>query len=86
MTGQQIPAHIESVVLGPVGAVEGAVLDGFGYVFGLDGWRLFDIGDGAGDLEDAVVGAGAESLLSHGALEQAFAVGRKIAEGADVAG
>ena len=86
MTGQQTLALIESVVLGPVGAVERAVLDGFGYVFGFDGRRLFDVGDGAGDFQDAVVGAGAESLLGHGALEEAFAVGRKIAEGADVAG
>src|SRR5260370_27339505 len=72
--------------LRPVGAIQGAVLDGFGDVLGFDGRSFFDVGDGAGDFEDAVVGAGAESLLGHGALEQAFAVGGKFAEGADVAG
>jgi hypothetical protein len=51
-----------SVVLGPVGSVEGAVLDGFGDVFGFDGWRFFDVGDGARDFQDAVVSAGTESL------------------------
>ena len=60
-------------------------MDGFGDVFGFDGGGVFDVGDGAGDFEDAVVGAGAEALLGHGAFEQAFAVGGEFAEGADVA-
>jgi len=47
---------------------------------------VFDIGAGAGDFQDAVVGAGAKSLLSDGAFEQAFAVGGEIAEGTNVAG
>ena len=45
-----------------------------------------EVGDGAGDLEDAVVGACAEALLLHGALQQAFGVGGEIAEGADLLG
>ena len=86
MTGHQTLGRVTSTVLGPVGPVERAVLDGFGYVFGFDGWRVFDVRDGAGYFEDAVVGAGAESLLGHGALEQALAVGGEFAKGADVAG
>ena len=61
-------------------------MDGFGDVFGVEVRGVFDVGDGAGDFEDAVVGAGAESLLGHGAFEQAFAVGGEFAESADVAG
>ena len=41
----------------PVGAVEGAVLDGFGDVAGLDFLLAFKVGHGAGDAQDAVVGA-----------------------------
>src|ERR1700722_10726041 len=59
----------------PVRTVEAAVLDGFGDVFGLDRVGAFEVGDGAGDFQDAVVGAGAEALLGHGAFEQAFAIG-----------
>jgi hypothetical protein len=54
-------------------------------VFGLQVCGVFEIGDSAGDLEDAVVGAGAESLLRHGSFEQAFAVCGEFAKGADVA-
>jgi hypothetical protein len=71
---------------GPVAAVEGAVLDGFGDVGNGDGGSGFEVGDGAGDFEDAVVGAGAEALLLHGALEQALGVGGELAEGADLLG
>ncbi len=39
----------------PVAAVEGAVLDGLGDV----GFAA-EVGDGAGDLEDVIVGAGGE--------------------------
>ena len=74
-----------SVVLGPVGSVEGAVLNGFGDMFGFDLRGRFDIGDSAGDFQDPVVSAGAESLLRHSALQQALTVGGKLAEGANVA-
>ena len=33
------------------------------------------VGDGSGDLEDAVVGPGAESQLGHGHLEKLFSLG-----------
>ena len=46
----------------------------------------FKVGDGAGHFEDAVVGAGGEALLLHGALEQALGVGAQLAVGADLAG
>ena len=45
-----------------------------------------EIGDGARHLEDAVVRAGGEALLLHGALEEAFGVGAELAMGADLAG
>ena len=50
----------------------GAVLDGLGDVLGLDDIRAFQIGDGEGELEDAVEGAGGEVKLFHGGLEQAL--------------
>ena len=71
---------------GPVAAVERAVLNGLGEVGDGDGGGAFEVGDGAGYLEDAVVGAGGEALLLHGALEQAFGVGGELAEGADLLG
>ena len=37
----------------------------------------FEVGDGSCDFEDAVVGAGGESLLEHGAFEEFFGVGRE---------
>jgi len=40
--------------------------------FYLDVGDGFEVGDGAGDFEDSVVGAGAEALLLHGALEDAL--------------
>lgn len=73
-------------VLRPVGAVERAVLNSFGDVFGLNEGSVFDIGDRAGDFQDAVVRAGAQPLLGHGPFQQSFAVTGKLAEGADVAG
>ena len=36
-------------------------MDGFGDVFGGDSRRAADIGDGAGDFEDAIVGARGEA-------------------------
>ena len=51
-----------------------------------DGGGGFEVGDSAGDLEDAVVGAGAEALLLHSALEEPFGIGGELAEGADLLG
>jgi hypothetical protein len=72
--------------LGPVGAIEASVLDGFGDVFGFDVRGVFDVCDGTGNFQDAVVSAGAESLLGHGALQQTLTVGGEFTEGADMAG
>jgi hypothetical protein len=36
--------------------------------FGLDRVGAFEVGDGAGHFQDAVVGAGSEALLGHGAF------------------
>ena len=41
-----------------VAAVEVAVGDGFHDVVALDAGALLEVGDGAGDFQDAVVGAG----------------------------
>ena len=51
----------------PIAPVEAAVLDGFGDVFGGNSSGAGEVGDGAGDLEDAVVGAGAEAQAADGA-------------------
>lgn len=62
--------RMESRRLRPVAAVERAVLDGLGQVRDGEMVGAFQVGDGARDFEDAVVGAGGESLLLHGALEK----------------
>ena len=61
--------------LRPEGAIQCPVVNGFGDVLGLDRCRRFQVGNGASDLEYAVVGAGGQTLLGHGALQQALAVG-----------
>ena len=48
--------------------VEGAVGDGFHDVVGADDDAGFEVGDGAGHLEDTVVGAGAHVHALHGML------------------
>lgn len=52
--------------------VEAAVLDGFGDVGAGDVVTLFKVGNGAGDFEDAVVGAGGEAEAFHSEFDQAF--------------
>jgi hypothetical protein len=47
-------------------SIEGAVLDGFGDVFGGEGFHAVQIGDGAGDFEDAVVRPRAQPHLVYG--------------------
>ena len=54
---------------GPVTAVESAVLDGLGQMSDGKAWRAFEIGYGSGDFEYAVVGAGGQALLLHGAFQ-----------------
>ena len=45
----------------------------------------FKIGDGARDFKNAIVGAGGQALLLHGALEQPLGVGAQLAVGANLA-
>ena len=68
--------------LGPVGAVEGAVLDGLGDVARQDLFRVFEVGDGARDAQDAVVGAGGEAELGDGVFHLLFAFAVELAEAA----
>ena len=51
------------------GAVEVAVGDGFHDVVGEDVVGAFEVGDGAGDFKDAVVGAGTHVHAVHGVAE-----------------
>ena len=70
----------------PVIAVEAAVLNGFGEVLGGDGGGLIEIGDGSGDFEHAVVGAGGEAHAADGHFERALAGIVECADLADIAG
>ena len=54
-------------------SVESPVADGFGDVVGADVVGVFEVGDGAGDFADFVVGAGAEGELAHRVFEHLFA-------------
>src|SRR5208282_2134790 len=72
--------------LSPIRAVQTTVLNRLRDVLRLKIGRAFQIRDGAGYLQDTVVGAGAQALLGHGAFKQALTVGRKFAVGANVAG
>src|SRR6185437_13834019 len=54
---------------------------GYGQLVG-----AFEIRDGTGYLEDAVVGAGGKSLLLHGPLQEALGIGPQLAVGADLPG
>lgn len=70
----------------PVTAVEAAVLDGLGEVFGEDAGGVIEIGDGAGDFEETIVGAGAEAHFLHRQLERPLPGVIEGAEGANLAG
>ena len=54
-------------------AQEGAVLDGFGDVDCAQGRHAFMVGQGAGDLEDAVEGPGGEPQALKGVFEESLA-------------
>ena len=58
--------------LRPQISVQRAILDRFANVVGGDVFGIGEVGDGAGDLEDAIVSAGAEVQLGHGHLHHAF--------------
>ena len=46
----------------------------------------FNVGNGARNLQDTIMRASRESLLLHGAFQQAFGVGRQVAVGSDLTG
>lgn len=55
--GQECPTHTNlATALGPEGSVQGAVLDRLGDVFRLEIGIGFEIRDGAGYFQDAIVG------------------------------
>ena len=64
--------------------VQRPVLNSFGDVLRFNLRRTLEVGNRARDFQDAVVGAGGETLLVHGAFEQPFAIGRKLAKSANV--
>src|ERR1035441_5134613 len=84
--GCGVVCGIAGIQSSPVIAVEAAVLDGFGEVFGGDGGGFIEIGDGAGDFEDAVMGAGGEAHAADGHFEGALAGIVESADFADIAG
>jgi hypothetical protein len=71
---------------GPVAAIQGPVLDGFGEVWNGQVVCSVQVGYGASDLQDAIVSARSESLLLHCALEKAFGVGAEFTVSANLAG
>jgi Tetratricopeptide repeat len=63
-------------LVSPIGTIQGAILDGLAEVTGLDVGAAVEVGDGAGNLQDAVVGACRETQAGDGVLEELLAVGR----------
>jgi len=58
----------------PAVAVQAAVVDGFAEVGDVDALVAGKVGDGARHLQDAVIGASAESETVHGSFHQVLAV------------
>ena len=54
-------------------SIQTSILDRFGDVGGLNFFRAGKVGDGAADLEDAAVGAGAQAQFVDGGFEKFFA-------------
>src|SRR5687768_11681671 len=73
MKGALLSLHPSSFRSRPVGAVERAVADGLGDVPGEYLFGGFEVGDGAADFEDAVVGARRKPLPRHRLLQKALA-------------
>src|SRR5256885_8535071 len=82
--GRAVYVRITASGSGPICPVEATVLNGFGDMFRRQIGRIFEIANCTGDLENPVVGPGTKTLLRHGALEQALAIGGETAESADV--
>ena len=69
--------------LRPQIAIQRPVLNGLVEVGGFDGIGSLQVGDGAGDLQDAVVGAGAKSEFLHRHFQHVLAILVQGAVGAD---
>src|SRR5713226_4583389 len=69
----QAPAFQCLFGLSPIGPVERAVMDGFGDVSGLNLSRVFEVGDGAADFQDAIVDARGQAQARHRAFQHRFA-------------
>ena len=67
----------------PIRTVEGAVLDGFGHVLGLDSVGAFEIRNRARDPQDPVVGASRKSQPRNRILHQLLAFPIQFAETTD---
>ena len=79
-------APVTARVLSPVLPIQRAVLHGFGDVPGGDLLRALQVGDGAGDLQDAGVGAVGQAQPLAGEQQQLLRVGRHGAGGVQVPG
>ena len=64
---------IKKVSLHPRLSIQTSVADGFGDVVALDILLTGEVGDGAGDLDDALVGSGGEVEVGHGTLQHLIA-------------
>ncbi len=73
---------VRKAQLAPVVPVQAAVLHRFRQVLGGDALLAVQVGDGAGDFEDAVVGAGAQAQPADGHFQRALA---GLVEGAELA-
>src|SRR5581483_9314087 len=71
--------------LRPVVAIEAAILYRFGEVLCGDAGGVVEIGDGAGDLQNAIVRAGAEAQFAHGQFQRALTGVVQRAEAANLA-
>ena len=78
--------RLPRVRLGPVAAIERTVLDSLGEMRHVQPIGAFQIGDGPGYFEDAVVGSRREPLLLHGPLQEALGVRAQFAIGANLPG
>ena len=72
--------------LSPELAIQRAVLDCLADVFGGNGFAAREVGDGACDFEDAIVGAGAEVEAFHGHPQHVLGVGAEGAVFAELLG
>ena len=53
----------------PESAIQGAVLDGFANVVGGYGFAPCEVGDGAGNFQDTIIGSRTEMEILHGVAE-----------------